>query len=445
MRALVALRGRLAEPVDAASLAAFRVLLGTLLVAFLVRLWRKGVIEQAFVIPKLFFPLWGFGWLPPPGAYAYVLYAVLGVLALALALGLWTRAAAGLFCLLFTYAHSVDATNYLNHYYLVTLLTGLFAVVPTGGVGALCTRGGAHVPRWVLWLFRFQLGVVYFFGGIAKLKHDWLVLGQPLRTWLAANTDVFLLGPLFARADVALLMSWLGAIYDLTIPFLLCVRRTRPYAFVAVVAFHALTARLFMIGLFPYLMVAGSLLFLSPSWPRRLVAHLSGGAARDVAFRAAATEPLGARTIALLGAYVLVQLLAPLRHHLYPGHVLWTEQGYRFAWHVMLMEKTGTAEYTLVDRATGLRRVAFPRTLLTRAQTKAMATQPDMILQLAHALARRERAAGRDVAVYADVFVVLNGRPPRRLVDPAVDLAREPESLAPKRWLLPGPDESPSE
>jgi len=432
MRALAELRTRLAQPVDAASLAAFRAMLGLLLAGFLVRTWLKGAIAQAYVLPQLFFPLYGLRWLPPPGPYAYVVSGAACVAAVALALGLYTRLAAALFCLLFTYLHAVDATNYLNHYYLVTLLTGLYALVPTGDVAALRGRDRVTVPRWTLALFRFQLGVVYFFGGVAKLGHDWLVLAQPLRTWLAANTDVFLLGPLFAKAEAAYALSWLGALYDLSIPFLLSLRRTRPYAYVAVVCFHLLTARLFMIGLFPWLMMAGSLLFLAPSWPRRLL----GRAAPRVE---GASHPVRGRTLAALGLYVLVQLLLPLRHLLYPGNVLWTEQGFRFAWKVMLMEKTGTAELTLVDRTSGARRVLFPRTLLTRQQTKAMATQPDMILQLAHAIAARERAAGRDVAVYADVLVALNGRPPRRLVDPTVDLAREPDDLAPKRWILPGP------
>jgi hypothetical protein len=119
--------------------------------------------------------------------------------------------------------------------------------------------------------------------------------------------------------------------------------------------------------------------------------------------------------------------------------MLWTEQGYRFAWHVMLIEKTGSAEFTLVDRRTGARRTVFPRTILTRAQDKAMATQPDMILAFAHELARRERMRGHDVAVHADVWVSLNGRPPRRLIDPAVDLSFERDDFGPKRWILPDP------
>lgn len=72
-----------------------------------------------------------------------------------------------------------------------------------------------------------------------------------------------------------------------------------------------------------------------------------------------------------------------------------------------------------------------------------MATQPDMILQFAHMVRDDFRARGRDVAVYIDARVSLNGRPSRPMVDTSVDLAREEESLAPKKWVLPMPADLP--
>lgn len=405
------LRARLGEAVDPASLRAFRSMFGLLLIAFLARTAQKGVIEHGFIEPVMFFHYFGLP-LPSPSLWAYALYASIAACALGFALGWWPRVCAALFCIGFTYLHLVDVTHYLNHYYLVSLLTGLLAVVPIGETSA---------PRWVLSLFRFQLGLVYFFGGLAKLKPDWLLRAEPLRTWLLANTEIPLLGQLFTYPETAFAMSWLGAVYDLSIPFLLLARRTRPFAYGAVVVFHLTTARLFQIGLFPWLMMVGSLLFLSPSWPRKLVALR-------------AFEPRPHALPSWLPLYVAWQLLVPLRHFLYPGNMLWTEQGYRWAWHVMLMEKTGSAEFRVV-RAGESRRV-FPRRYLTRAQDKMMATQPDLILQFAHMLAGRYPGA----AVYADVWVSLNGRKAERLIDPTVDLAQEADTLANKRWILPAPE-----
>jgi hypothetical protein len=73
-----------------------------------------------------------------------------------------------------------------------------------------------------------------------------------------------------------------------------------------------------------------------------------------------------------------------------------------------------------------------------------MSVQPDLILQLAHRIARDFEALKQEpVEVHADVRVSLNGRPARVFVDPEVDLARQVDGLAPKSWILPAPDSPP--
>jgi hypothetical protein len=445
LRGWLVLAGR---PVDVASLCAFRFLLGSLLAIAVVRHWNKGGIHDAFVVPKFFFPYWGFGWVQPlPGNGMYFVYAAICALAVSFALGLFYRASAvGLF-LLFTYAHLCDAANYLNHYYLVSLLLGLSCFMPLhAGLSLDALRTPAirrsTVPAWFLTLFRFQIGLVYFFGGVAKLKADWLFRALPLRLWLAAAGDFPGLGPLLRWPETPYVMSWVGAAFDLSAAFLLSTRRTRPYAYAVVCVFHVMTARLFQIGMFPWIMMASSLLFFEPSWPRAFLARLGARAATSAPADDGARTgpPLAGARLTAVGAYVLLQVLLPLRHWLYPGPELWTEQGYRFAWNVMLVEKTGSAELTVRDPATHATREVRLREELTPMQVKMMATQPDMILAYARHLAQQTEARGQPrPEVFADVVVVLNGRSAARLVDEHVDLAAEHESLATKRWILPAP------
>jgi hypothetical protein len=443
MPCLRRVRELLSRPIDGASLAVWRALFGCILLLALVRTWAKGLVYQHYIEPKVYLPFYGFDWLPRPSPFAaYALFGLLVLLAFGICLGLFTRLCAGLFCLLFSYLHLLDATYYLNHYYLVSLLSGLLACSPAGQVFSLdarrarrtvpAARGGLPsarpaIRRFWLAVFRVQVGLVYFFAGLAKVKADWLFAGQPLRTWLAANTDVPLLGQWFSLPWTPLAMSWLGAFFDLTIALWLSWRRTRLWAFAVVVLFHAVTARMFEIGIFPYLMIANASLFFPPDWPRRWL-----GAAPALPERLA---PVPRASLGLAGLYLLIQILVPLRHFLYPGDMLWTEQGYRFAWHVMVIEKTGSIRFQLVERQSGARRTVFPGSYLTPSQVKAMATQPDLILAFAHILAREERQAGRDVAVYADGYAVLNGRPAARLVDPRVDLTQVRDGFRDKPWI----------
>jgi len=414
----------------------------------------------------------------------------MGVCALMVAIGLYWRAAAVGFGALFAYAHLCDKTNYLNHYYLIILLAFLMALLPldAGSVDAWRrARAGTPMPRtapaYALWALRGQLAVVYVFGGVAKLQPDWLVHAQPLKAWLAASTDVPVLGPVLGLTWVAYAASWAAAAFDLTIVGWLLWPRTRPYAYVAVVAFHVLTVRLFHLGMFPWVMMALTPIFFAPDWPRRLFGRLGGrpfalsllspihapapvpaarrsfspslllrgsegadrlaGAGTGTGEATPRSGP-GRLVASLLVAHLVIQLVFPLRSLAFPGPVLWTEEGMRFAWKVMVMEKSGVAGFIVRDPDSG-RTWRVPATdYWTRYQSAMMATQPDMILEAAHVIAAEFRGRGvRAPEVRADVLVSLNGRPRRRLVDPEVDLAREPDAFGPYRWLLPAPDVDP--
>ncbi len=424
-----------ARPVDRASLVAFRVIFGLVMFAGIVRMLASGWIPQVDGTPSFFFTYPGFDWVTPwPVWGMYVHYGVLALLALAIASGVWLRGAAILFTLGFAYTQLVDVTNYLNHHYLVVLLGGLVAAL------APHLRGGGTAPAWVLWLVRFQIGVVYVFAGLAKAKSDWLLHGQPLNIWLAARTETPLIGSLFDEPAVALAMSWAGFLYDTTIVVWLSWARTRLAAYVVLAIFHGLTGYLFNIGMFPLIMTTSALVFFSPSWPRALGRHVGRPSVAPTTDTPLALPSRAGRTVIVL--YVALQILLPLRHLVYPGAVLWNEDGMRFAWHVMIREKHGAVTF-IAELEDGRRLEVPPSTYLTWRQEREMAGQPDLILQVARRIGRDLRARGhRGVRVFAETQVSLNGRPPHPLIDPAVDLLSI-RDLGPRDWVLPAPPEAP--
>jgi hypothetical protein len=286
----------------------------------------------------------------------------------------------------------------------------------------------------MLWALRAQFAVVYVFGGVAKLNGDWLLRAQPLSIWLGRHGALPLLGGVLAQPWVAYAMSWAGALFDLSIVPLLLGRRTQPLAMVALGLFHLLTARLFNIGMFPYFMLCGSPLFLAPEWPRAWLSRVVRRARPESSKAAAVPGWL----LPALAVYFAVQVGLPLRHWLYPGDVCWSEQGFRFSWAVMLMEKDAAVEFRVVEPASGRVFHASPSDYFTPYQTAMMSPQPDMLLEAARVVAADFRARGvREPAVYVDAFASLNGRPMQRLIDPQVDLAHEVDGLSNKAWILP--------
>lgn len=408
------------------------------------RFMANGWVDTLFIEPTFFFKYYGFEWVQPlQKAGMYWVFVLMALSALAIMLGLFYRLATILFFLTFTYVELLDLSNYLNHYYLVCLLAFLLIWLPAGSAFSLDNRWfgqkpKTQIPAWMWYLLLFQLSLVYAYAGFAKLNADWLLRAMPLAVWLPEHSEFPLLGPVFARPLTPYLFSWAGALYDLTIPFLLLNRHTRPYAYLGVLIFHGLTGLLFNIGLFPYIMSLFTLTFFSEKWHLRFLQRLGYQApALDRPVQVFPAFRLIGRP--LLIGYLLLQVLFPLRYLAYPGSVLWTEAGYRFSWRVMLVEKVGHATFYVKDQATGRQTEVENHRFLTDFQEKQLAIQPDFLVQYAHFLKAhyQKQYHLEDPIVTADVFVALNGRPSQRFVRPEVDLASQRISFAFYDWIIP--------
>ena len=430
-------RERLVEPVDIAWLVTARVFFGLLMLWMVIRYFGKGWISKYWIEPEFNFGYFGLDWVAPwPGDGMYWHFLGLGVLATLIIFGLLYRLAAALFFLGFTYVFLLEQARYLNHAYLVCLVSFLMTVVPAHRAGSLdvklglCRRSDT-VPAWCLWLVRFQIGVVYFFGGVAKINADWLA-GEPLRAWLARRMDYPLIGFLFGEEAIVMGMAWGGMLFDLLIVPLLMWRPTRIAGFAGVLFFNFSNALVFHIGIFPWLAIALSTVFFEPGWPRRFLVLK-----QDPATLPGRNTRCSWAVLAFLTLYVTWQLFLPLRHWLYPGNVSWTEEGHLYAWHMKLRSKSGRIRF-VVTEASGEAFKVSPRNYLKSWQRRKMATRPDMIHQFVYYLGDRLRAEGKSVAsirVYARVS--LNGRRRQYLVDPGVNLLREPRTVWAAAWIKP--------
>jgi hypothetical protein len=270
------LRARLSAPSDAAGLAVFRALFGLLGVVSALRFLGYGWVEELFVAPRFHFHHWGLAWLEPLSPTGMrAVFVTIAITGACIALGLMYRVAIVAFLATFAYVGLLDVTSYLNHYYLVMLLALLASFMPLSrawSLDALLWRRADPpvVPAWCYALLRAQVAIVYFCAGLAKVSEDWLLHAQPLNIWLSARTDTPIVGALFAEPWAPHAMAWAGCLFDLTIAAWLSLRPTRRVAFVAVLAFHALTKLLFPIGMFPFIMIVAATVFFEPEWPRAI-------------------------------------------------------------------------------------------------------------------------------------------------------------------------------
>lgn len=402
----------------------------------LLRFWLNGWIEEFFIQPEFHFKYYGFQWVPEFNEFGIYLTFFVGLISsLFIALGLLYRISAILFFLSYTYLELIDSALYLNHYYLISLIGLILIFLPAHERFGLDSKLGITKKRnqtaaWTINIIRFQLIILYFFAGIAKIQSDWLLEAQPLKMWLNVHSDMPVVGSILTMEWTAYFFAWFGCIYDLLIGFLLLLPGTRKWAYVFVVLFHLATGFLFNIGLFPYIMIALTLVFFGASFHDKVLKLLG----EKKAILKSTAYSWKNWVLIPIGFYCLFQITFPLRHLLHEGNVFWTEEGYRFSWRVKLVTKNGNAQFYVEDRETKRRIEIKNSDYLSAIQEKKMSVKPELILQFAHHLAEEFRdtiiqAGNKEFhlvkpKIYAEVNVSLNGRASHPLIDPNIDLSQ---------------------
>ena len=413
----------------------------------IIRFWLKGWIQTMYIDPSFHFTFYGFEWVTPLGNYTYLLFFICGLSAFFVAIGYRYYMSIIIFFLSFTYIELMDKTTYLNHYYFVSILSFLMIFLPSNSSYSvdsyLQKKSFKYTPKWCVDSIKLLLFIVYFYSGLAKINKDWLFEAQPLKIWLTTGSyDFPLIGSnLMQQEWFHYFMSWGGMFYDLLIPFLLISTRTRVFGFLLVIFFHLFTVLLFPIGMFPYIMIMSSLIFFSSKTHKKILDFILKPFIDKIkSIREMKIINIQKERISLIvvSVFFIIQFLFPLRYSLYPGELFWNEQGYRFSWRVMLMEKKGYTTFKVVNKENDNSFYIMNNSFLTEFQERQMSFQPDFIIEYAHFLGTYYKNLGlNDIEIYADSYVALNGRISKRFIDPKIDLLKQKRGFKNKDWIIP--------
>ena len=274
--------------VDSASLVFLRVSFGVIMLVECWRFYVHGWIARYYIHPDFLFKYYGFEWVHPwPGDGMYWHFVLLAVLSLMITIGLFYRFAMTVFFFAFTYVFLLDQARYLNHFYLVSIIAFLMIIVPASQTYSvdswIRTRLGRPAPRtipyWAIWIFIAQFEVLYLYAGIVKVNPDWLRL-EPLAMWMARRQDFALIGHLFVHDWVVAIGAYGSIILHLFGAPLLLFRRTRIYVAIVYGIFHLSNHFMFQIGIFPWMTMAGTMMFFDPDWPRQVWRRMWRGIGR---------------------------------------------------------------------------------------------------------------------------------------------------------------------
>ncbi|MDF0707777.1 HTTM domain-containing protein [Flagellimonas okinawensis] len=431
------------KKIDNAQLVVFRVFYGLLVSAECYGAIATGWVRRTLVEPQFTFSFIGFELLQPlPGNGMYIYFAVMGTLGLLIAMGYKYRLSALAFAVLWSGVYLMQKTSYNNHYYLLMLLAYIMAFLPASRDASLDAKlnpklRSQSMYNWVRWVIILQLFIVYTYASVAKLYADWLDFSM-IEVLMNSKKDYFLIGEFLQQKWVHKIVAVFGICFDLLVVPALLWKPTRKIAFILSIFFHLFNSVVFQIGIFPYLSLAFTVFFFEPQTIRNIFLKTK----KTIPETEVIVPKTKNITLTVLGVYFLIQLLLPLRHHFFKGDVLWTEEGHRLSWRMMLRSRGGMITYKVVNAQSNDTTNINLNDFLTKKQQRRVSSYPDFIWQFAQHLKKEYAKKGENIQVFVESKVKINQEPYRQFIDSKTDLASVPwKHFAHNDWILPSPKE----
>ncbi len=433
------------KQIDNTGLVLFRVVFGLLISIEAFGAIATGWVRRTLVEPDFTFNFIGFEFLQPlVGDTMYFYFVLMGVFGLMVMLGYKYRMSMAVYALMWSGVYLLQKSAYNNHYYLMMLLCWVMAFLPANRWLSLDAKYNSSLqsrsmPQWCLLVLILQVWLVYTFASIAKFYPDWLN-GTAIALFMNSKESYWLIGPMLQLDWVHQTIIYVGIVFDLLIIPLLLWRRTRMIAFAISVVFHLFNSVVFQIGIFPYMSIAFALFFFSSETLKKRFIPL-----KYQSIPAHSTPPNSRAKynnipIGIFSLYFIIQLALPVRHWFIQDDVLWTEEGHRLSWRMMLRSKRGNVTIWAVNKESGERYRYNYNALLKNKQKHSFKTKPDLIWQLAQRIKKIEADKGIDAAVYVDAKVRVNGGVFHQFTNPEVDLAAVKwHPFKHHEWILPSP------
>jgi vitamin K-dependent gamma-carboxylase len=422
------MKDRLFKEIDNAPLIIFRIFLGFLLACETFGAILTGWVKNNFITPKFTFSHIGMEWLQPlPGNGMYYYFIVMGILGLLVMAGYKYRLSIALYTIMWSGVYFMQKTSYNNHYYLLMLVCLMMCFLPAHRYASVDVRQNPTIkkltmPAWCSWVMIAMVSIVYFYATLAKFYPDWLN-GTFARQLLSRSVTNDSLREIMTQKGFYLFIAYSGIVFDLFVVPLMLFKHTRTIAFIASLIFHIFNSITLQIGIFPFFALSFAVFFFPPERIRSIFFKKKPALTNQNP----TTTTEGILILKYFFVpYLIIQLVLPLRHNFIKGDVLWTEEGHRLSWRMMLRSRNGNTHFNVIDKSTNNELFYDAFSDLTPKQEAGMGTRPDMIWQMAQYIKQKFKNQGTDVAVYANTKVAINEGPYDVLIDPAVDLTSVP-------------------
>lgn len=416
------MRFELYKPIDNAPLIIFRIFFGLLLAIESFGAILTGWVKRVFIDTEFTFSHIGFEWLQAlPGNGMYFYYAAMGICGLMVMLGYKYRLSLILFTILWTSVYLMQKSSYNNHYYLLILISLIMIFMPANQYASLDAKKNPVIkslsmPQWCSWVMLLQISIMYFFAAIAKFYPDWFN-GNFTKLLFVHNNYPFV-QPILNQHWFHLFIAYSGIAFDFLIIPLFLYYKTRNIAFISALFFHLFNSIILQIGIFPFF----ALSFIVFCYPPETIRNLFFKKKPKLAFEVISyqSKPV---LVWFFIPYFVIQFALPVRHWFIAHDVLWTEEGHRLSWRMMLRARYGDTNFRIVDKETNTLIPYNHRKRLSLKQQNFMSSTPDGIWQMTQIIKKEFAKKNQEVEIYVDSKVSINEGPYLTFIDPKVDFA----------------------
>lgn len=407
--------------INNSSLIIFRIFLGFLIVAESFGAIFTGWVKRIFIDSLFTFNHIGFNWLQVfHGQTMYFYYIIMGILGLCVMFGFRYKWAMTGFTLLWFGTYLMQKEAYNNHYYLLFLICFIMCFLPANANYSIDSMQNPNIkssqmPQWIVWIMITQISFVYLFSVVAKCYPGWLD-GSFVNIMFSEKMKHPIFGTMFQNQYFQNFIIYSGIIFDLLIIPLLLWKKSRNLALILSILFHIFNAIVLEIGIFPFF----ALSFIVFFYDSKIIKNIFFKKQEECLI----TKNQDHLLYYIFIPFLIIQFLLPLRHYFIEKEVLWTEEGHRLSWRMMLRSRSGSIAFNVVDLKNNHTYVYDYTTILTPKQIEWFNNKPDAIWQMAQYIKKEYYKKNTDVAIFVKSYVSINGGKYVPFINPKVDLAK---------------------
>lgn len=386
-----------------------------------------------------------FEWIPVFNDTILKILFIAGILiSILFTLGLFYKVSSKILLILYLYIYFIDQSYWNNHYYLFSIFALFFAFTNAHNsisIDSFRKNLNNQINNWEILIFKIQITIVYFYGGISKLSNpEWLNFAAPKALYSNYFHKIDYEITETALNSLGQFIGYGGLFFDLFIGIFLWInnKTLRVIGLILCCAFHISNIYIFEIGAFPYAMLASNLLFISIFFDRKTNKPTTPiNINQKVSY-----SPANQWVIRSIAVFFAIQLILPFQHLLFKGNVFWTGEGKMYGWHMMsgstdviandfyIQTFNDEGEFTGED-------IISTNDFLNINQIRNLGIYPSYIPQFIQFLKKEAALAGMEnIKILAPIEVSRNHKELRFIVSPTNDLCElENDLFKHNNWI----------